>query len=56
MDAPPAPPIQAMWLELESLGREPGSALARREARKGSYWERMGRGGARSKLRHHLVE
>jgi len=36
------PPIQNMWLELaagESLGREPGSALARRDKKKQSGWE-----------------
>jgi len=47
IDTPPAsvnqpPPIQNMWLELaagEALGREPGSALERRDKKKQSGWE-----------------
>jgi len=38
VDAPPGPSIQAMWFELEALGREEGSALARREKKKASGW------------------
>ena len=50
VDSPPsmveASPFQNMWLELaegESLGREPGSALARRAKKKESGWERFDR-------------
>jgi hypothetical protein len=47
IDTPPASPnqppsVQNMWLELaagESLGREPGSALERRDKKKQSGWE-----------------
>jgi len=45
IDTPPPtssiqpPPIQNMWLELQALGRESGSALKRREQKKQSGWE-----------------
>jgi len=37
-------PFQNMWLELEALGRDPNSALGRREKKKESGWEQYDRG------------
>jgi len=36
-------PFQNMWLELEALGRDPNSALGRREKKKESGWEQYDR-------------
>jgi hypothetical protein len=55
-------PFQNMWLELEALGRDPNSALGRREKKKESGWEQFEReqhqpkfhGRDISRLRHPL--